>query len=343
LCFANTAGAQCENLFNVTTTRTYDASTDKTTYIFAVTNVGSKYALSHWSLTYDFCPGQEPVFLNGAMISYSINGVNYTSLGTPQFKPDPSQDCYTGPVLKFDFGRGGIGTTTYYKLVVNGYWAGNFSSVIYKYATLCCTQPYPGPRVCLQEPGPPILTCPPGVLALACNQALPAPDPASVVVLSDCPDGFVVSFVSDVLVSTVGCLQTWTRTYRAADRCGGVTTCTQTITRPFDTEKPVINLTPASTVPLPCNPTTAQIEAVFGTVSSVTDNCSTGLTATGSVGQESGTGCTRSVTKTWTVTDNCGNTQSATQTVTFTRDTEKPVITVGALGAALPFKNTLGE
>src|SRR5688500_19962685 len=64
---------------------------------------------------------------------------------------------------------------------------------------------------------------------------------------------------------------------------------------------------------------------------SVTDNCSTGLTATFSDGPEvAGTGCSVSVTRTWTVTDACGNVGTQTQTITFTRDTEKPVITVTA-------------
>ena len=62
LTFANTASAQCENLFNVSTTRTYDLATDKTTYIFAVTNVGAKNALSHWSLTFDFVRASYPFF-----------------------------------------------------------------------------------------------------------------------------------------------------------------------------------------------------------------------------------------------------------------------------------------
>src|SRR5678816_4774346 len=69
-----------------------------------------------------------------------------------------------------------------------------------------------------------------------------------------------------------------------------------------------------------CNPTAAQINAAFGTAS-VTDNCSTGLTATFSDGAEvPGSGCSVSITRTWTVSDACGNTGTQTQTITFTRD-----------------------
>src|SRR5205085_472485 len=124
-----------------------------------------------------------------------------------------------------------------------------------------------------------------------------------------------------------GCTQSDTRTWTATDGCGNTQTTTQTVTYTRDTEKPVISLTAAT--PLGCNPTAEDIAAAFGEAS-VTDNCSTGLTAEGTVGTETGTGCTYSTTKTWTVTDNCGNTQTTTQTVTYTRDTEKPVISLTA-------------
>src|SRR5439155_14146233 len=100
-----------------------------------------------------------------------------------------------------------------------------------------------------------------------------------------------------------------------------------TVTWTEDTEKPVITLAAASA--LACNPTTAQIAAAFG-AASVTDNCSSGITATGTVGAETGGPCTFSTTKSWTVTDGCGNTGTASQTVTYTRDTTKPVITLTA-------------
>jgi hypothetical protein len=108
------------------------------------------------------------------------------------------------------------------------------------------------------------------------------------------------------------------------DACGNTGTQTQTITFTRDTEAPVITVTPSTAAG--CNPTAAQITAAFGTAS-VTDNCATGLTATFTDGAETGTGCDRSITRTWTVTDACGNTGTQTQTIIFTRDTEAPVIT----------------
>src|SRR5439155_13945877 len=104
-------------------------------------------------------------------------------------------------------------------------------------------------------------------------------------------------------------------------------TASQTVTFTRDTETPQISLEGATA--LPCNPTTADVAAAFGDAT-VSDNCSSGLVASGTEGAEQGTGCTRSVTKSWTVTDGCGNTGTASQTVTFTRDTQAPQITLAA-------------
>src|SRR5205814_502606 len=76
---------------------------------------------------------------------------------------------------------------------------------------------------------------------------------------------------------------------------------------------------------------------------SVTDNCSTGLTATGTVQPETGSGCSFSTTKTWTVTDACGNTGTNSQTVSYTRDTQNPVITLGAACTNLPCNPTAAQ
>src|SRR5678810_950622 len=86
-----------------------------------------------------------------------------------------------------------------------------------------------------------------------------------------------------------------------------------------------------------CNPTDAQINAAFGTASA-SDNCTQSPTLTSSTGAATGT-CTRTQTRTWTATDGCGNTSSTSRTVTWTADTQAPVITItgynGTLGCNL--------
>ncbi len=147
-------------------------------------------------------------------------------------------------------------------------------------------------------------------------------------VSDNCSTGLVATGTLGAEQGT-GCTRTITKSWTVTDSCGNVGTNSQTLTFTRDTENPVITLTPAGT--LGCNPTEAQIAAAFGTAS-VSDNCSTGLVATGTIGAEQGTGCIRTVTKTWTTTDGCGNVGTNFQTVTFTRDTENPVITLTAAG-----------
>ena len=130
--------------------------------------------------------------------------------------------------------------------------------------------------------------------------------------------------------SGAGCSFQTTKNWTVTDNCGNVGVQSQTVTYTRDTELPVITLATAGT--LTCNPTAAEIEAAFG-AASVSDNCSQKLIAQGVVGQESGQGCSFQTTKNWTVTDNCGNVGVQSQTVSYTRDTELPVITLAAAGA----------
>ena len=128
-----------------------------------------------------------------------------------------------------------------------------------------------------------------------------------------------------------GCSRSRTRTYTATDACGNFATCSQIYTYTRDAENPTITLGDSST--LGCNPTDEQIAAAFGDAT-VQDNCSTELTAEGTLGLEvKGNGCSYSTTKNWTVTDDCGNTGTASQMVTYTKDAENPTITLGASSA----------
>src|SRR5206468_2311415 len=101
-----------------------------------------------------------------------------------------------------------------------------------------------------------------------------------------------------------GCNVSVTKNWTVTDACNNTGTATQTVTFVRDNTAPVITLT-ASTA-LNCNGTPANVAAAFGTAS-VTDNCSTGLTATGTIQAEVVSGCNVSVTKNWIVTDACKN------------------------------------
>ncbi|MFV8337531.1 T9SS type A sorting domain-containing protein, partial [Flavobacterium sp. RSP29] len=119
------------------------------------------------------------------------------------------------------------------------------------------------------------------------------------------------------------------RTWNVTDACGNAATAVfRTVTWTVDTEKPVITATgtPANGT-LGCNPTAALITAALGTATA-TDNCGV-VTPTFTDGAVVSNGCSRSQTRTWNVTDACGNAATAvSRTATWTVDTEKPVITV---------------
>src|SRR5215472_11450970 len=111
------------------------------------------------------------------------------------------------------------------------------------------------------------------------------------------------------------CSFSTTKNWTVTDACGNTATTSQTVQYTRDTSPPVISLTAAGTPP--CNPTADQIAAAFGTAT-VSDNCSVGLVASGTVCPETGSGCSYSTTKKWAVTDNCGNTATLSQTVQYT-------------------------
>ncbi len=76
-------------------------------------NNGTIQDLSHWGMQFRSC------FIWSSVVSaaYSGNAITWTSF-TPEYRTDPSQNCLTTPVLKFDFGTTGS-AKSYYKLVVS--------------------------------------------------------------------------------------------------------------------------------------------------------------------------------------------------------------------------------
>ncbi|OIQ28594.1 MAG: hypothetical protein BM564_09385, partial [Bacteroidetes bacterium MedPE-SWsnd-G2] len=109
-----------------------------------------------------------------------------------------------------------------------------------------------------------------------------------------------------------------TRTWTATDACGNSSTATQTI-NVEDTTAPVINTLPeASTIV--CNETVEFAQAT------ATDNCAADVTLTfEDVTTDGSCEGAYSITRTWTATDACGNSSTATQTINV-KDTTAPVI-----------------
>src|SRR4029453_10704962 len=129
---------------------------------------------------------------------------------------------------------------------------------------------------------------------------------------------------AETLVS--GCTYQVIKTWTATDACNNSSTASQTITYTKDATAPVITIVASTPITI-CNPTPAQVSAAFGNATA-TDNCGP-VTPTGVLGTETlVSGCTYQVIKTWTATDACNNSSTASQTVTYTKDATGPVITI---------------
>src|SRR4029079_13335821 len=114
---------------------------------------------------------------------------------------------------------------------------------------------------------------------------------------------------------------TITRTWTVSDACGNAATPVTQLITVHDTTPPVIDAPPVA-VTVQC------LADVPATVTlNATDNCGGTLTATASDGPPVGSvPCNYTITRTWTVSDACGNAATpATQPITV-HDTTPPVI-----------------
>ena len=180
----------------------------------------------------------------------------------------------------------------------------------------------------------PVITATGTTLALACN-----PDAAAInaalgtASALDICDGALTPTFTDGAV-TGDCLKSQTRTWNVTDACGNTATpVVRTVTWKVDLVKPVITAT-GTTLALACNPDAAAINAALGTASAL-DICDGALTPTFTDGAVTGD-CLKSQTRTWNVTDACGNTATpVVRTVTWKVDLVKPVITATGTTLAL--------
>src|SRR6185295_1567895 len=134
---------------------------------------------------------------------------------------------------------------------------------------------------------------------------------------------------SDGPVSSQGCTRSQTRTFRAIDACGNTSTASRTISWIADLTAPTLTTggTVANGANLGCNPTAGAIEGALGTATA-TDACSNPTTSS-SDGPVSSDGCSRSQTRTFRAIDACGNTSTASRTISWIADLTAPTLTTG--------------
>eukprot|EP00353_Schmidingerella_taraikaensis_P001121 CAMPEP_0185596404 /NCGR_PEP_ID=MMETSP0434-20130131/80735_1 /TAXON_ID=626734 ORGANISM="Favella taraikaensis, Strain Fe Narragansett Bay" /NCGR_SAMPLE_ID=MMETSP0434 /ASSEMBLY_ACC=CAM_ASM_000379 /LENGTH=1678 /DNA_ID=CAMNT_0028224905 /DNA_START=575 /DNA_END=5607 /DNA_ORIENTATION=+ len=155
-------------------------------------------------------------------------------------------------------------------------------------------------------------------ISVAGGSPIPTPDPLDVNDEADnCTVNPVVAWVSDVS-DNGNCPEIITRTYSITDDCGNQSFVTQTISvgdavLPTASNPTPINVQCSGDVPLP-DPLVVTDEADNGAVPTVTFESDV----------SDGQSCPETITRTYRVTDDCGNFIFVTQTITV-NDTQAPV------------------
>lgn len=170
---------------------------------------------------------------------------------------------------------------------------------------------------------PPALTVPADV-TLDCTDSGGTTSAGTATAVDTCdPNPTVTSSDTVVAGSCVG-QRTIVRTWIATDACGNSIDSKQTITL-SDTTAP--SLTTPSDATVECGGSTDP--GATGSASA-TDACDSGPSVTYSDAETAGT-CPqeRTIQRTWTASDGCGNSASATQTISV-RDTQPPALTIPA-------------
>jgi hypothetical protein len=159
----------------------------------------------------------------------------------------------------------------------------------------------------------PVLAGCPNDVTVECFSQVPAP--ANVTATDNCDTDVDVDF--SAVTSSTFCPTTITRTWVATDDCGNTDECSQIIVV-SDTTDPVLSGCPNDVtveciedVPAPANVT-------------ANDNCDGAITPEFSA-VTSSTFCPLTITRTWTATDDCGNSDQCSQIIVVS-DTTKPVL-----------------
>ena len=163
----------------------------------------------------------------------------------------------------------------------------------------------------------PVIADAPAAISIQCADELPAD--TDLAWTDNCDAGGTVTSVTGPLVGGA-CGGTYTRTWNISDACGNVAeTRTQIITL-NDTTIPVIADAPAA-ISIQCAD-----ELPADTDLAWTDNCDAGGTVTSVTGPLVGGACGGTYTRTWNISDACGNVaETRTQIITL-NDTTAPTI-----------------
>ncbi|MCO6484214.1 MAG: gliding motility-associated C-terminal domain-containing protein [Saprospiraceae bacterium] len=164
--------------------------------------------------------------------------------------------------------------------------------------------------VTIKDSQPPAFTQVPPHLTISCTDPVPPAIPGIHVQAQDaCNPNVIITQSESETPGSCPVFYTLTRTFTANDGCGNTVTATQTITV-MDNDPPVISNVPAE-LTVTCEPPVPESPVA-------TDECDPNVTLEVLDVVLSGGGCGEDqvILRTWTATDECGNTATATQIVT---------------------------
>ncbi len=173
---------------------------------------------------------------------------------------------------------------------------------------------------------PPMITCPADVTVAMTAACIPDTVGLPAATATDNCSGVSISFVDTPQLTGCGGTGSVTRTWTATDACGNMSSCMQIITV-IDDIDPVITCPADMTVYMDatCAPDLSMVP-----MATATDNCSSPtITFVDDMSGLTDCGGTGMITRTWTATDACGNTDVCQQILTV-EDTISPVITCPA-------------
>jgi len=217
-----------------------------------------------------------------------------------------TDNCDTSPTITWSDSRVGSVITRTWTATDNG---GNSSQ---------CQQ-----TITIEDTTPPSITCPSAV-TIECDESTDPANTGTATATDDCDTSPVVTYADSEAAGTCDQAKTITRTWTATDAASNSAQCTQTITV-------VDNTAPAITCPanitVECDESTDPANTGSATA---TDNCDPAPVIAYS-DSEAGGACAdeKTITRTWTATDDCGNSAQCQQTITVVDDTA-PVITCPA-------------
>ncbi|MFT4986151.1 MAG: hypothetical protein ACI8U0_001793, partial [Flavobacteriales bacterium] len=158
----------------------------------------------------------------------------------------------------------------------------------------------------------PVASNVPANVAVECDEALPTDAPTFT---DNCDDDLTIT--ESEVTNPLACQEEMVRTWTATDDCGNATTVTQTIA--------VTDTTAPTLTGVPSNVTVECADDVLAPAQpAASDNCDPNPTLGFNESSEM-VGCVVTMTRTWTVTDDCGNATFYTQLITV-EDTTSPEV-----------------